>query len=162
MLNILLNAIQAVPKEGKITATTDISSRGDDAVRYLKISVSDTGKGIDAEHQKRIFEPFYSSKIGGTGLGLPICKKIKFDLIFSGKASFPLQLGFVLSRILNKKLVVAAHGNDFVIKSAYLPTTYFLKNCDGIIIGTNSIRNIFQRIHKIKRNKIKVIPDNKI
>ncbi len=76
MLNILLNAIQAVPKEGKITATTDISSRGDDAVRYLKISVSDTGKGIDDEHQKRIFEPFYSSKIGGTGLGLPICKKI--------------------------------------------------------------------------------------
>jgi PAS domain S-box-containing protein len=76
MLNILLNAIQAVPKKGKITATTDISSGGDDAVRYLKISVSDTGKGIDTEHQKRIFEPFYSSKIGGTGLGLPICKKI--------------------------------------------------------------------------------------
>ena len=76
MLNILLNAIQAVPKKGKITATTDISSRRDDAVRHLKISVTDTGKGIDTEHQKRIFEPFYSSKIGGTGLGLPICKKI--------------------------------------------------------------------------------------
>jgi signal transduction histidine kinase len=45
-------------------------------VRYLKISVADTGKGIEPEDQKRIFEPFYSSKIGGTGLGLPICKKI--------------------------------------------------------------------------------------
>ena len=76
MLNILLNAIQAVPNEGKITATTDISSRGDDAGHYLKISISDTGKGIEPEHQKKIFEPFYSSKIGGTGLGLPICKKI--------------------------------------------------------------------------------------
>ena len=75
-LNILLNAIQAVPNEGKITATTEISGRGDDAGRYLKISISDTGKGIEPEHQKKIFEPFYSSKIGGTGLGLPICKKI--------------------------------------------------------------------------------------
>jgi PAS domain S-box-containing protein len=76
MLNILLNAIQAVPKEGKISATTEIFSEGDDGVRYLKISVADTGKGIEPEDQKRIFEPFYSSKIGGTGLGLPICKKI--------------------------------------------------------------------------------------
>ena len=76
MLNILLNAIQAVPKEGKITATTEIYSRGDDSGRYLKISISDNGKGIAPEHQKKIFEPFFSSKIGGTGLGLPICQKI--------------------------------------------------------------------------------------
>jgi two-component system sensor histidine kinase AtoS len=76
MLNILLNAIQAVPNEGKITATTEIWSGGDDSGRYLKISISDNGKGIEPEHQKKIFEPFFSSKIGGTGLGLPICQKI--------------------------------------------------------------------------------------
>jgi two-component system sensor histidine kinase AtoS len=76
MLNILLNAIQAVPNEGKIRATTEIWSGGDDSGRYLKISISDNGKGIAPEHQKKIFEPFFSSKIGGTGLGLPICKKI--------------------------------------------------------------------------------------
>jgi two-component system sensor histidine kinase AtoS len=76
MLNILLNAIQAVPNEGKIRATTEIWSGGDDSGRYLKISISDNGKGIAPEHQKKIFEPFFSSKVGGTGLGLPICQKI--------------------------------------------------------------------------------------
>jgi two-component system, LuxR family, sensor kinase FixL len=38
--------------------------------------VSDTGPGIDPEFTKRIFEPFYSTKAGGMGLGLSICTSI--------------------------------------------------------------------------------------
>jgi signal transduction histidine kinase len=36
----------------------------------------DTGPGIDPEHQREVFRPFYSSKPGGTGLGLTICKEV--------------------------------------------------------------------------------------
>jgi len=88
----------------------------------------------------------------------PICKNIKFDLIFAGAANYPLELSYVLSRIFNKKLVVATHGNDFLIKTSNSLTTYLLKNSDGIIIGTKTIRNYLHKIHNIEREKTKIIP----
>jgi PAS domain S-box-containing protein len=78
LLNILLNAIQAIPGKGTITVSTHLAvpreaSRGNRP--FLCISLSDTGHGIDLEHQREVFRPFYSSKPGGTGLGLTICKE---------------------------------------------------------------------------------------
>ena len=70
--NLLLNAIEATPHDGRIAvhlyAGVDWRSRGRHGYR---ISVADTGTGIDSQHRLRIFEPFFSTKEDkGTGLGL--------------------------------------------------------------------------------------------
>ena len=67
-LNLLVNAAQAIERTGTITIRT---GRADD---YVWITITDTGRGIDACHINRIFEPFFTTKpIGsGTGLGLSV------------------------------------------------------------------------------------------
>ena len=42
----------------------------------MEISVSDTGRGISPENLQRIFRPFYTTRRGGTGLGLSLCRRI--------------------------------------------------------------------------------------
>ncbi len=68
--NLIRNAHQAIGKDGIIEIYT--GRRGD----YLEIRVSDTGPGIPADVQDRIFEVFYTTKEGGSGLGLTIVKQI--------------------------------------------------------------------------------------
>jgi two-component system NtrC family sensor kinase len=63
LLNLLLNAVQSCPPGGHVRISLD---HGDP----VRIRIADDGCGIDAEHQKRIFEPFFSLRQGGTGLGL--------------------------------------------------------------------------------------------
>jgi signal transduction histidine kinase len=63
LINLILNAIQACAPGGTVT----VGASGGDPVR---IRVTDDGCGIASEHQKRIFEPFFSMRKGGTGLGL--------------------------------------------------------------------------------------------
>ena len=73
-LNILKNAIEAMKKGGKLEVLT--SSAPDEKPRYVVIKISDTGKGIDDENLPYLFDPFFSTKSRGTGLGLALCKKI--------------------------------------------------------------------------------------
>jgi two-component system NtrC family sensor kinase len=79
-LNLISNALDAMPHGGRLTIKTqeDHSSASSDNGRWLKISIIDTGIGITEESKKRIFAPFFTTKkIGeGTGLGLAICEKI--------------------------------------------------------------------------------------
>lgn len=89
---------------------------------------------------------------------LPICKKIKYDLIFAGAADYPLHLSYILSRIFNKKLIVFGHGNDFLFTKSFFPTTYLLRNSDGIINATNVISDYMREIHRISEIKPKIIP----
>jgi signal transduction histidine kinase len=70
LLNLLLNAEQAMPKGGEVTIQAIISPEN------LTLNLIDTGKGISAEALEKIFKPFYSTRPGGTGLGLPTTKKI--------------------------------------------------------------------------------------
>jgi len=63
LINLVLNAIQACQPAGRVVVATE---RGD----RVHIRVTDDGCGVAAEHQKRIFEPFFSLRKGGTGLGL--------------------------------------------------------------------------------------------
>ena len=70
LLNLLVNAQQAMPTGGDITLRTAANGQ------FVRLSVSDTGPGISEEDQQKIFTLYYSTKPGGTGLGLPMVKKI--------------------------------------------------------------------------------------
>jgi PAS domain S-box-containing protein len=63
LINILLNAIQASRPGGRVTVTVE-------AGHSVRVRVADEGCGIAPEHRRRIFEPFFSLRSGGTGLGL--------------------------------------------------------------------------------------------
>ncbi len=68
--NILINAIEAIKEPGRV----DVSLR--DKGAELELEIKDTGCGIPEEVAAHIFEPYFSTKEKGTGLGLPICKRI--------------------------------------------------------------------------------------
>jgi two-component system sensor histidine kinase AtoS len=71
LVNLLLNAVQALPPEGgKITVTTQTANEG------VEIIVKDSGTGMDPENIPRIFDPFFTTKDTGTGLGLAVSNKI--------------------------------------------------------------------------------------
>ena len=70
ILNLANNAIQAMGKEGKLTVRTRAQGQ------WVDIIVEDTGPGIDAEAQARIFEPFYTTRASGTGLGLAVVQAV--------------------------------------------------------------------------------------
>jgi signal transduction histidine kinase len=71
-LNLVRNALSATPAGGRITVRVD---RANDLVR---LTVRDTGPGIDRETQTRLFEPFFTTRAseGGTGLGLAVVRTI--------------------------------------------------------------------------------------
>jgi two-component system, NtrC family, sensor histidine kinase HydH len=71
-LNILINAIQAMPQGGQLTVATTAGPQG----KGVKIVVQDSGEGITAENTKKIFNPFFTTKDQGSGLGLSIVKGI--------------------------------------------------------------------------------------
>jgi signal transduction histidine kinase len=70
LLNLLLNAIQAIEGSGVIRVEVE-EGEGQAAIR-----VTDSGRGIPAEHLPNIFKPFYTTKGNGTGLGLSLAKRI--------------------------------------------------------------------------------------
>lgn len=71
LLNIIVNAIQSITGRGEIRiSTTAYGSNG------IRLRVSDTGCGIPAAVRERIFDPFFSTKPSGTGLGMAIARRI--------------------------------------------------------------------------------------
>jgi PAS domain S-box-containing protein len=70
LTNLILNAVQAMPKGGKLTIA---SSRGNGS---LTVAVQDTGVGIAPESLEKVFTPFFTTKAKGQGLGLAVCKRL--------------------------------------------------------------------------------------
>jgi signal transduction histidine kinase len=70
ILNILLNAIERSASKGSITIATETKDSN------VSIRVEDKGEGIQPAHRDRIFEPFFSTKEGGVGLGLALALEI--------------------------------------------------------------------------------------
>jgi len=68
LINLLLNALQAVDDYGRVS----ITSRVDPQNGRIEVEVADNGCGISAENVKKIFEPFYTTRNDGTGLGLAV------------------------------------------------------------------------------------------
>jgi len=74
VLNLILNAVEAMGSVEAGARELLIRTEHDDA--GVLVTVRDSGPGIDPTHLKRVFEPFYTTKSGGTGMGLSICRSI--------------------------------------------------------------------------------------
>lgn len=69
-LNLILNAIQAIENQGSVEISVGESGH------EMRVTVKDSGPGIPPDKLKKVFEPFYTTRPGGTGLGLPIAQRI--------------------------------------------------------------------------------------
>jgi signal transduction histidine kinase len=72
LVNLIENALQAVEGHGSLV----LRLHADEDAGRLVVEVEDSGPGIDLELGERVFEPFFSTKIGGSGLGLALVRKI--------------------------------------------------------------------------------------
>jgi signal transduction histidine kinase len=70
LINLIKNALEAMPEGGKITISSRV--RGTNA----EISIADTGEGMTPEVAANIFQPYFTTKETGTGLGLANCQSI--------------------------------------------------------------------------------------
>jgi two-component system, NtrC family, sensor kinase len=70
VLNLILNAMEATPEGGSIELHTSLVGG------WLRIAVRDTGPGISPSHRDRMFQPYFTTKETGTGLGLFVCRNI--------------------------------------------------------------------------------------
>ncbi len=78
VLNLLLNAIEAIEREGRVIVRASRDARASESRPNGEavIEVTDTGRGIAEDDMERIFNPFFTKTSGGTGLGLPAVRRI--------------------------------------------------------------------------------------
>jgi len=72
LLNLYLNALDAMPDGGRLSIEAEIDS----VKKMLRLSVTDTGVGIDPDDLGKIYDPYYTTKQSGTGLGLAVVHNI--------------------------------------------------------------------------------------
>ena len=70
LMNLILNAIEAMPDGGRLRIASETTEE------MLRLEITDSGGGISEEEAKNIFEPFYTTKSQGLGLGMPYARKI--------------------------------------------------------------------------------------
>lgn len=75
-LNLILNAVQSMPKGGVLKVKTGAGEKLKDNTQFLEIKIIDTGDGITEDNLKKIFNPFFTTRERGTGLGLAIVHNI--------------------------------------------------------------------------------------
>jgi signal transduction histidine kinase len=101
LLNLMLNAVDAMYQGGTLTVRSSMTADGD----WLQVDVSDTGIGISPSLGEEIFQPFFSTKVKGTGLGLATVRRLveinKGEVFFRSEVGigstftvrFPLETG---------------------------------------------------------------------
>ncbi|MCI0451566.1 MAG: HAMP domain-containing histidine kinase [Candidatus Latescibacteria bacterium] len=77
--NLVANAIESLGGKGRVTITTE-HVRRDRGESRVRLTVADTGAGMDAATRDKIFDDFYTTKPEGTGLGLSIVRRLMMDL----------------------------------------------------------------------------------
>ena len=85
LMNLMLNAVEAMPDGGLLSISVEQTDE------TLRLEIADTGSGIGEEQATKIFEPFYTTKEQGLGLGMPYSKKIIDQ--HGGAISLSSQLG---------------------------------------------------------------------
>jgi two-component system sensor histidine kinase PilS (NtrC family) len=73
--NLVLNALQSMPEGGNLNIETRLVSP-DNGQRFVEVCITDTGCGIEKDESGKVFEPFYTTKEAGAGLGLAIVNRI--------------------------------------------------------------------------------------
>ncbi len=111
LLNLVTNALQAMPKGGKLTVTTDQNK----ATGNVKISVKDTGAGIPKEVQEKMFTPLVTTKAKGQGLGLAVVKRLIEAL--RGTITFETQEGKGTEFTIELPLTNANTQNHTTVKN---------------------------------------------
>jgi len=122
ILNLALNACEAMQYAGRLT----IDARTSDNGRWCEFRVTDTGPGIDAETSEEVFTPFFTTKTGGTGLGLPMVARIvdshggtvEIDNAPDGGARFTVRLPLAAAETMAE-----TPGIDAMIDEALAPAT---------------------------------------
>ena len=88
LFNLYMNALQAMPDGGVLTVSCQVVASGTSSIEaagesagqdWLEVSISDTGVGIAPDQLERIFQPFFTTKAHGIGLGLPITRRLVED-----------------------------------------------------------------------------------
>jgi signal transduction histidine kinase len=83
LLNLCLNALHAMPDGGLLTISLRVVQHPAlspaNRANWVELSVNDTGAGIPGDQQERIFQPFFTTKAHGIGLGLPISRRLVED-----------------------------------------------------------------------------------
>jgi len=75
--NIILNAIQAMPDGGQlIVKTSEVSGKPPRSEKWVAVSIADTGVGISEENLKKLFQPLFTTRAKGIGLGLALVKTL--------------------------------------------------------------------------------------
>ncbi|MCL1818249.1 MAG: ATP-binding protein [Spirochaetaceae bacterium] len=87
--NLITNAIDAMPRGGRIVFRADLIRKGN--AHYCRIQTEDTGGGIAPENVSEVFNPYFTTKSYGTGLGLSVVERIIFD--HKGQVWFESQPG---------------------------------------------------------------------
>lgn len=106
LLNLTMNALQHGGPEARVAV--QVKLRG----ARLEISVRDNGPGVPPEYRERIFEPFFTSRPDGTGLGLPVVRS-----------------------------VARAHGGDVVLDTTAVPGACFVVQLPLNLAGSNAANN---------------------
>ena len=88
VLNLVLNAIDATAKGGRIDIKAEVVEQDG---TFLRLMIEDDGRGISVADQCRLFQPYFTTKTRGTGLGLYISREIVEE--FGGRLTFESELG---------------------------------------------------------------------
>ena len=110
-LNLILNAMDATGKGGHIAICAEYWSG------ELHVRVRDNGSGIAAEHARRLFEPYFTTKKDGTGLGLFVTRKLVTD--HGGRIEFESRPGQGTTFLV--RLPVSAIRNQQPAEEALAP-----------------------------------------
>ena len=81
MQNLITNAVQAMPQGGELSisarqVTGKEGAPPDPGMAFLELCVKDTGEGISPENKKKLFQPLFTTKAKGIGLGLVVCRNL--------------------------------------------------------------------------------------
>jgi len=76
VVNIILNAMDAMPEGGELFVSSGVIGHEQEGAKFTTFQFRDTGAGMPEEVLEHLFEPFYTTKASGVGLGLAVCKSI--------------------------------------------------------------------------------------